>query len=113
MEKPLAAAALLGLCLVSCDRKESPPPPPPETAPPAAETAVVEPVPPALPVAEPPQDFKIGEEEPGNYEPSPTPGQRLDHAIQKTEEGILKGAAATGEALRKTGEAIERKASGQ
>jgi hypothetical protein len=122
MEKSLVIAGLMGLCLASCDRDKSIAADPAHTSAPAIE--VVEPRPPAaIPVAEP-QEFKIGEEEPGNLEAEPTPGQRLDHAIEKTqqgvetgvektEEGVRKGAGATGRTLQRVGEAIERKASGR
>lgn len=116
-----AVVVLAALSAVSCDRKE-------ETGaagstPPASE--IVEPAPPsAIPVTEP-EDFKVAEEEPGSPDaPSPTPGQRLDNAIEKTEEGLetardkteeglRKAAEKTGGFLQRAGETIERKASGQ
>jgi len=115
------ALAIAALFSVSCDRNEG-------TGgagagqPPAE---IVEPAPPAaVPVTEP-EEFKVAEEEPGTLEaPAPTPGQRLDHAIDKTgegletardktEEGLRKAAEKTGGFLQRAGETIERKASGQ
>lgn len=122
MEKSLVIAGLLGLCLTSCDRDKSIAADSEHASAPATE--VVEPRPPvAIPVAEP-QEFKIGEEEPGNLEAEPTPGQRLDHALEKTqqgletgaektEEGLRKAGGATGRTLQRVGDAIERKASGR
>jgi len=116
----IAALAIAALFSVSCDRNEG-------TGaagngqPPAE---IVEPAPPAaVPVTEP-EEFKVAEEEPGTLEPAPTPGQRLDHAIDKTgegletardktEEGLRKAAEKTGGFLQRAGETIERKASGQ
>ncbi|MDB6078937.1 MAG: hypothetical protein JWO82_2684, partial [Akkermansiaceae bacterium] len=44
-------------------------------------------------------------------EPSPrTPGEHLDRALQKTDEGIRKGADATGRFLQRAGEKIEDEA---
>lgn len=44
-------------------------------------------------------------------EPVPqTPGEHLDHAIQKTDEGVRKAAGATGRFLQRAGERIEEKA---
>jgi len=113
----LAAA----LCLASCEKKEEAP----AAGQPLPSSEIAEPTPPAaIPVTEP-ADFKVAEEEPGNLEePSPTPGQRLDHAIEKTEqgletardkteEGVRKAAEKTGNFLQRAGETIERKASGQ
>ena len=86
---------------------------------------IIEPAPPAAVRVTEPEEFKVAEEEPGNPDaPSPTPGQRLDHAIEKTEqglgtakekteEGLRKAAENTGNFLQRAGETIERKASGQ
>ncbi|WAC18985.1 hypothetical protein OVA24_17285 [Luteolibacter sp. SL250] len=116
-----AAVVLAALSAVSCDRKEEPGSA--GSPPPASE--IVEPAPPsAVPVTQP-EDFKVAEEEPGSPDaPSPTPGQRLDNAIEKTEEGLetardkteeglRKAAEKTGGFLQRAGETIERKASGQ
>lgn len=106
----------IGLALVACDRKD------PDTTggsiPAPTATAADAPAPAAQPVEELPE-FKVGEEEPALGEP--TPGERLDSAIEKTEqgletakdkteEGLRKAAEATGGGLRRLGEAIERKA---
>lgn len=111
MKTSAFAALAAAFCLVSCDREE-PAPSTSKTTLPSSEIA--EPVPPAaVPVTEP-EDFKVAEEEPGTLvEPSPTPGQRLDHGIEKTEEGLRKAAEKTGNFLQRAGETIERKASGQ
>jgi len=112
--KAAVPAIFLSLALVACDREDpsgsngsASAPATPETAPPLAK-----------PVIEP-QEFKVGEEEPAVGEP--TPGERLDNAIEKTEhgletakekteEGLRKAAEATGGGLRRLGEAIEKKA---
>lgn len=104
----LAAACL---AVVSCE-KEAPVSSTPET--PVAESTP----PTAVPVTEQ-EEFKVGEEEPAENTPSPTPGQRLDHAIEKTEqglgtakekteEGLRKAAEKTGGFLKRTGEKIEK-----
>ena len=114
--KAAVSAILLSLTLVACDRNES-------TGSgggdPASSPVATEPAPPvAKPVTEL-QEFKVGEEEPAAGEP--TPGERLDHAIEKTgegletakektEDGLRKAAEATGGGIRRLGEAIERKA---
>lgn len=117
----MKTSALLAACacafLASCDREKSTTEVP-ETAPvPSSEVVEIRP-PAAIPVTEP-EDFKVAEEEPGTageviiVEPTPTPGQRLDHAIDKTDEGLRRAAEKTGGALRRVGEAIERKADEQ
>lgn len=129
----LMVVTAASLCVLSCEKKEVDPATG-ERQLPASE--IVEPAPPAaIPVTEP-EDFKVAEEEPGNPDaPSPTPGQRLDHAIEKTEqgletardkteqgletardkteEGLRKAAEKTGNFLQRAGEAIEREAGGQ
>ena len=103
----LAAACF---AFASCKKEE-----PVSAAPEATESA---PAPAAVPVKEE-EEFKIGEEEPAENAPSPTPGQRLDHAIEKTEqglgtakekteEGLRKAAEKTGGFLKRTGEKIEK-----
>lgn len=122
MKTSAFVAVIAGCCLVSCDREE---PSPSAAKDPVPSSETVESAPPAaVPVTEP-GDFKVAEEEPGNPDaPSPTPGERLDHAIEKTEqglgtakdkteEGLRKAAEKTGNFLQRTGETIERKASGQ
>ena len=122
MKRSVFAAALLGFCLSSCDRDTSIAKDSKESSEAATVAEIQEQRPPAATPVIDPQDFKVAEEEPGN-EPEPTIGQRLDHAIdktadgletakEKTEEGLRKAAGATGGALRRTGEAIEKKASG-
>ena len=114
--KAAVSAIFLSLALVACDRKDPGDSSGTAAAPSAAATEAPAPV--AKPVAEP-QEFKVGEEEPALGEP--TPGERLDHAIEKTgegldtakektEEGLRKAAEATGSGLRRLGEAIEKKA---
>lgn len=113
-----SAVLLSAICLavVSCEKKEP-------VVSESQETVVVE-TPPAAVVVEDEKEFKIAEEEPADLEPSPTPGQRLDHAIEKTEqgidtakekteEGLRKAAEKTGNFLQRAGEAIEKKASGE
>ncbi len=108
---PILAAACFSL--VSCE-KEQVTEVPVSTTPETVETA---PVPAAIPVNE--DAFKIGEEEPAENAPSPTPGQRLDHAIEKTEQGLgtaaektegglRKAAEKTGQFLQRAGEKIEK-----
>jgi hypothetical protein len=117
----VAAVTIAALGVLSCEKKEDPAAT--GSTPPASE--IVEPAPPsAVPVTQP-EDFKVAEEEPGVVvTPSPTPGQRLDNAIEKTEdgletakekteEGLRKAAEKTGGFLQRAGETIERKASGQ
>lgn len=133
--RTLTALALAAVCtaLVSCERKTGATDSSDQQIP---SSEIAEPAPPAASPVTQPEDFKVAEEEPGNPEsPSPTPGQRLDHAIEKTqegletakektqdgletakektEEGLRKAAEKTGGFLQRTGEAIERKASGQ
>ncbi len=131
--KPLSVLPVMGFALaslfVSCGKKESPT----EPAAPAAPVAVV-PAPPtpkvdpvevtAPPVAIPVEDQSPDEEEPSAPDTDvvhPTPGERLDHAIEKTEqgvrtaaekteEGLRKAAEKTGGALQKAGEKIQQKA---
>ena len=114
--------------LVSCGKKQVPvdsPPPPPVAAKP-----VPEPVKPAaVEAASPPVAIPVEDQSPDEEEPSapdtdvvqPTPGERLDHAIdkteqgvrtaaEKTEEGLRKAAEKTGGALQRVGETIQRKA---
>lgn len=116
------------LLLVSCEKKETtvefvPKPSVTATPHPAPEKAApVEVVTP--PVAIPVEDQSPDEEEPSAPDTDlvqPTPGQRLDHAIEKTEqgvrtaaekteEGLRKAAEKTGGALQRVGETIQRKA---
>lgn len=114
--KATIPAIFLSLALVACDRED--PANSGATTPAPSATTVGSPPPAATPVADP-EEFKVGEEEPALGEP--TPGERLDHAIEKTgegletakektEEGLRKAAEATGGGLRRLGEAIERKA---
>ena len=104
----LAAACI---ALVSCEKEETV-----SSAPEASQSTT--PPPAAVPVTEP-EEFKVGEEEPAENAPAPTPGQRLDHAIEKTEqglgtaketteEGLRKAAEKTGGFLKRTGEKIEK-----
>lgn len=125
--------------LASCKKKETTvefvPKPPVAAAPhPAPEKAApVEVVIP--PIAIPVEDQSPDEEEPSAPDTDlvqPTPGQRLDHAIEKTgqalqtagqkteqgvrtaaektEEGLRKAAEKTGGAIQRVGETIQRKA---
>jgi hypothetical protein len=111
-----AAAALACVCLASCDRDKSPAKSSASSTPPPASEVVIEPRPPIAPRVTAPEDFKVAEEEPGTPEvivvepPAPTPGQRLDHAIEKTQDGVRRAAEATGRGLQRAGDAIERKA---
>lgn len=114
-----AAVVLPGLLFISCEKKKDPS---------TGADARTDSTPPhAVRVTEL-EEFKVAEEEPATPEatlsPAPTPGQRLDHAIEKTEEGLdrakdkteeglRKAAGKTGDFLQRTGEAIERKASGE
>jgi hypothetical protein len=119
MKKSALLAACVCAVLASCDRDQSTTEVP-ETAPVPSSEAVETRPPAAIPVTEP-EDFKVAEEEPGTAgeviivepTPAPTPGQRLDHAIEKTDEGLRKAAEKTGGALRRVGEAIEQKADEQ
>jgi len=119
----------LALLLVSCGKKETPT----EPAAPAAPVAV-DPAPPAPTiepgeVATPPAAIPVEDQSPDEEEPSapdtdvvsPTPGERLDRVIdkteqgvktaaEKTEQGLRKAAEKTGGALQKAGEAIQKKA---
>lgn len=114
--KSAVPAIFISLALVACDRDDSSSSGG-SAAPPSASIGE-SPAPAAKPVEELPE-FKVGEEEPSLGEP--TPGERLDHAIEKThegldtakektEEGLRKAAEATGGGLRRLGEAIEKKA---
>lgn len=114
--KAVIPAIFLTLALAACDRKD--PSGPGETVPAEPATAPGS-SPPAAEAVAVPQEFKVGEEEPAAGDP--TPGERLDHAIErtnegletakeKTEEGLRKAAEATGGGIRRLGEAIERKA---
>ncbi len=111
--------------LVSCEKEETKVdfvPKVPVAAAPVPEPAPVEVVIP--PVAIPVEDQSPDEEEPSAPDTDlvqPTPGQRLDHAIEKTEqgvrtaaekteEGLRKAAEKTGGALQRVGETIQRKA---
>jgi hypothetical protein len=69
---------------------------------PRQEVKVVPPT--AVPVPEEvPPAVEVDEEE-----PSPrTPGEHVDHAIQKTDEGLRKAADATGRFLQRAGDKIE------
>jgi hypothetical protein len=106
---PILAAACL--VVVSCEKEQETP------VSPAPESVEATPAPAAVPVKE--DEFKIGEEEPAENTPAPTPGQRLDQAIEKTEEGIgtakekteegiRKAAEKTGQFLQRAGEKIEK-----
>lgn len=114
--KAAVSAIFLSLALVACDREDPSGSKGSASAPAAANS---ESAPPAAKPVTDPQEFKVGEEEPAVGEP--TPGERLDHAIEKTEhgletakekteEGLRKAAEATGGGLRRLGEAIEKKA---
>ncbi len=113
--KKFVVAALLCTVISACDHDKSIANN--ETDSPAAPAVeITEPAPPAAVPVTDPAEFKVAEEEPGTIEiiePAPTPGQRLDHGIEKTEHGLRKAAEATGGALRRVGEAIERKADEQ
>lgn len=125
MKRSVLFPAAVCLALVSCEKKESEisvsgEPVRTEVSVTVDQTADGAPA--AVVVEE--KEFKIAEEEPSDLEPSPTPGQRLDHAIEKTEEGIgtaaekteeglRKAAEKTGNFLQRAGEAIEKKASGE
>lgn len=111
MKRSIIAAASLCACLASCDRErptageESP-----DTTVPASEIGGSGPPPVVTRVIEP-EEFQVAEEEPASSElVEPTAGERLDHAIEKTEEGLRRAAGATGGALRRAGDAIEKKA---
>jgi hypothetical protein len=120
MKKSLLAAASVCVCLASCDRDKSIAGDPHDV--PAAASEIDDTPPPVATRVIEPEEFKVAEEEPGSAEiVEPTPGQRLDHAIEKTEEGLgtakekteeglRRAAGATGGALRRAGDAIERKA---
>ena len=110
MTKSIVATAALCACLASCDRDSSTASDPKDSSlAPASEIA--EPRPPAAIRVTEPEEFKVAEEEPGTPEAiEPTAGQRLDHAIDQTEEGLRKAAEATGRSLQKAGQTIERKA---
>jgi len=63
-------------------------------------------VPPPPVAVEVPDDVAVDEDE----DAARTPGEHLDHAIQKTDEGIRQGISATGKFLERAGEKIEDKA---
>ena len=118
--------------LVSCDEKEAPVdsvPTAPVVVVPVSEPAPIKAMP--LEPSLPPQAIPIEDQSPDEEEPSapdtdpamvqPTPGERLDHAIdkteqgvrtaaEKTEEGVRKAAEKTGGVLQRVGETIQRKA---
>lgn len=128
--KPLSLLPLVAFAslLVSCDKKEAPVdsvPTPPVAAAPVPEPVKAAPVEATSPpVAIPVEDQSPDEEEPSAPDTDlvqPTPGQRLDHAIEKTEqgvrtaaekteEGLRKAAEKTGGALQRVGETIQKKA---
>ncbi|MEI7928051.1 MAG: hypothetical protein WCH40_05830 [Verrucomicrobiales bacterium] len=112
---PMMAFASL---LVCCDKKETPTEP---AAPKASIVVVPVPTPAkAVPVevTSPPLAIPVEDQSPDEEEPSapdtdviqPSPGQRLDRAIEKTEQGVRTAAGETGRALQRAGEAIERQA---
>jgi hypothetical protein len=114
--KRLFLGILVPFLVVACDRKE-----PTQVETPAV--TVTEPPPPTAVPVTPAEAYGVAEEEPTNAPeieevpvtepPAPTPGERLDHGLQKTEEGLRKAAEATGAGLRRLGETIERKAEEQ
>jgi predicted small secreted protein len=114
---------LAGVALASCGKKSEPSevPSPHVARAEQAQAAPVGPAPEALELTPPPEAPPAEEAMPDEEEPSvpdsevaaPTPGQRLDHALEKTEEGVRKAIEKTGEALQRAGEAIERKAEGE
>jgi hypothetical protein len=119
------AAGLTAVALAACEKKSAEPS---ETKmPPVAKVeadvppATPEPPPEAIAMTPPPEippaaDAMPDEEEPSAPDgeaPAPTPGQRLDRALHKAEEGVRKATEKTGEALQRAGEAIERKAQGE
>ena len=93
----------LAVALASCDRESSAPPK--AVAVPESDATAPAPEPMAVPpVAVPPP--AVAAEEPVVPEPAPeTPGEHLDHALQKT--GLRKAADATGNFLKRAGEKIE------
>jgi len=113
--KRLLVGIFVPLLFVACNREE------PVQVETSSITAAEPPPPTAIPVT-PAEEYGVAEEEPTAPEievapvvepPAPTPGERLDHGIQKTEEGLRKAAEATGSGLRRLGETIERKAEEQ
>ncbi|OYV01145.1 MAG: hypothetical protein CFE26_23220, partial [Verrucomicrobiales bacterium VVV1] len=130
----------LALLFVSCGKKETPTEPAAPAAPVAAAPAPPAPKVDPVEVATPPVAIPVEDQSPDEEEPSapdtdlvqPTPGQRLDHAIEKTgqalqtagekteqgvrtaaektEEGLRKAAEKTGGALQRVGETIQKKA---
>jgi hypothetical protein len=124
MKTSLPATVIAGLCLCSCDRDKTPVTQAPVVELTPAPLAPAQEQPPAALPATDPGSFQIGEEEPGNLDNEPTPGQRLDAALEKarghadaaagkTEEGVRKGMEATGRAFQRVGEKIEKAASGE
>lgn len=129
--KPLTVLPVLGLALllVSCGKKETPTEPTAPAAPVAVTPAPAPEKAAPVEVATPPVAIPVEDQSPDEEEPSapdtdlvqPTPGQRLDHAIEKTEqgvrtaaekteEGLRKAAEKTGGALQRVGEKIQQKA---
>lgn len=115
--KPLFVLPLLGFAFIACKpqattERSDPPSEAHAVAVDQAQT-VSQPTKGSAPTSEVPDDLPDEDE--------PTPGERLDHAIEKTgeglqkagektEEGLRKAGAKTGDALQRLGEKIERAA---